>query len=51
MSEQEKGKIVEQMANLPPLKQAMAEGFIHGLAASAKREEAEEDPKAKKEDK
>lgn len=50
MSEQEKGKIVEQMANLSPLKQAMAEGFIHGLAASAKREEAE-DPKAKKEDK
>ncbi len=40
MSEREKGEIVEQMANLPPDKQTLVEGFVMGLAAAAKRNES-----------
>ena len=35
MSEKEKGAILEQAANLPPLLKARAEGFMQGLTAAA----------------
>lgn len=35
MSEQEKGAILEQVANLPPLMKARAEGFMQGLTAAS----------------
>ena len=34
MSEKEKGAILEQAANLPPLLKARAEGFMQGLTAA-----------------
>lgn len=43
MSEQEKGEIVAKMASLPPMMQAMAEGFVHGLAAAAKRDDTKDE--------
>ena len=35
MSEREKGAILEQAANLPPLLKARAEGFMQGLTAAS----------------
>ena len=35
MSEKEKGAILEQAANLPPLLKARAEGFMQGLTAAS----------------
>lgn len=35
MSEAEKGAIIQQMARLPELLKAKAEGFVSGLAAAS----------------
>ena len=51
MSEKEKGTILEQAAQLPPLLKARAEGFMQGLTAGMAASAPQHDQTQKEQDK